>query len=118
MTPPLINVIFKQCPRCTITTEKSHGCNKIACPNCKTKWCFYCGLIYPNSKTKVKQKDMQNYCKSTGLHKHMKLEICVTSPGPTPGSSPVTSSSSSGTMGEKSDQEVSDKSKGKHNNLD
>lgn len=33
----------KQCPRCSIATQKSGGCNKMTCTRCHVKWCYKCG---------------------------------------------------------------------------
>jgi hypothetical protein len=33
----------KRCPRCGAPTERSGGCNEIACPICETAWCWLCG---------------------------------------------------------------------------
>ena len=68
--------IAKICPKCEVYIEKAGGCNKITCTLCKCKWCFYCGLIYPNSKVKkLRDKDMEQYCKDPGAHKHLHLQI-------------------------------------------
>ncbi len=64
--------MFKECPGCTVMTEKTHGCNKISCENCKTRWCFYCGKKYPTSKMK-KKKVQDGCCLEQQRHKHLQL---------------------------------------------
>lgn len=67
--PDMSDPIYKECPKCDVMTEKITGCNKISCPNCKCKWCFFCGLEYPKSNTKRKAKEM-NFCEDPESHKH------------------------------------------------
>jgi hypothetical protein len=38
-----ISVRTKECPKCTVSTEKSGGCNHIECVSCHTHWCWECG---------------------------------------------------------------------------
>ncbi|KAH6886221.1 hypothetical protein B0T10DRAFT_539288 [Thelonectria olida] len=46
-------VKMKQCPSCTVATQKTGGCDHITCP-CGTHWCYACGEdtgekgIYPH----------------------------------------------------------------------
>lgn len=37
------DIVSKQCPQCTIMTEKSSGCNHMTC-RCGAHWCFECGI--------------------------------------------------------------------------
>ena len=39
--PPAKDVLCKECPSCTVMTERIAGCNHITCP-CGTHWCFEC----------------------------------------------------------------------------
>ena len=39
----LINDISRPCPRCKTAIEKSDGCNKMTCFNCKAYFCYICG---------------------------------------------------------------------------
>ena len=34
--------LLKFCPRCSVATMKSEGCNKMWCEHCKAKWCWLC----------------------------------------------------------------------------
>lgn len=36
---------FKECPKCTVMTEKISGCNHILCSSCNTHWCWKCSAI-------------------------------------------------------------------------
>lgn len=38
-----IKVLTKECPKCTVATDKSGGCNHIHCSSCNTHWCWECG---------------------------------------------------------------------------
>ena len=42
-TMALINDISRPCPRCKTAIEKSDGCNKMTCFNCKAYFCYICG---------------------------------------------------------------------------
>lgn len=39
----LLKGIIKQCPNCSILTQKIDGCNYLVCTVCKIRWCFLCG---------------------------------------------------------------------------
>jgi len=62
--------LYKVCPQCLVMTEKIYGCNKMTCVNCKCKWCFFCGLRYPNAANKKKKSKQVETCPDTGGHKH------------------------------------------------
>ncbi|EPE02423.1 dihydroxyacid dehydratase [Ophiostoma piceae UAMH 11346] len=51
---------IKACPQCKTPTEKTGGCDHIACvvPGCGAHWCFFCGEAVS----------------STGIYKHMSEE--------------------------------------------
>lgn len=34
--------VFRECPGCSVATEKTGGCNHITC-RCGADWCFVCG---------------------------------------------------------------------------
>eukprot|EP00929_Paragymnodinium_shiwhaense_P000333 TRINITY_DN100581_c0_g1_i1.p1 TRINITY_DN100581_c0_g1~~TRINITY_DN100581_c0_g1_i1.p1 ORF type:complete len:543 (+),score=94.25 TRINITY_DN100581_c0_g1_i1:61-1689(+) len=34
---------FRECPICQVMTERTSGCNIVACANCRQPWCFACG---------------------------------------------------------------------------
>ncbi|KAK4107851.1 hypothetical protein N656DRAFT_840145 [Canariomyces notabilis] len=36
-------LVVKECPGCGVVTQKTAGCDHIACPNCEAHWCFNCG---------------------------------------------------------------------------
>ena len=36
----------KKCPKCSIITQKSSGCNHITCSKCKFQWCWLCNGEY------------------------------------------------------------------------
>ena len=42
-TMALISDISRPCPRCKTAIEKSDGCNKMTCFNCKAYFCYICG---------------------------------------------------------------------------
>lgn len=60
--------VYKECPNCTVMTEKSHGCNKMDCPQCECVWCFYCGARYLLTKRKKKNT---LYCVEPEKHKDL-----------------------------------------------
>lgn len=35
----------KNCPKCSARTEKTDGCNHMACARCTVEWCWVCGQI-------------------------------------------------------------------------
>ena len=37
-------IVAKSCPTCTVTTEKTSGCDHMTCP-CGAHWCFECGEV-------------------------------------------------------------------------
>ena len=37
---------IKKCPKCSIITQKSSGCNHITCSKCKFQWCWLCNGEY------------------------------------------------------------------------
>ena len=37
----------KQCPQCNSHIQKVYGCNKMTCTNCRTYFCWRCGVILP-----------------------------------------------------------------------
>lgn len=59
--------VFKECPKCGVMTEKTAGCDKIDCPNCKTKWCFYCGKKFGNKRV----KRIERFCMEMEEHKRL-----------------------------------------------
>ena len=59
---------YKECPSCEVMTEKSGGCNKITCPNCKKVWCLFCGKLHP---TKVYKRIPKKYCVDVEGHKKL-----------------------------------------------
>ena len=69
-------ICYKECPGCTVMTDKTHGCNKINCTNCKVRWCFHCGLRYANSRVK-RGKETYEACPDPGGHKQLddRLEL-------------------------------------------
>ena len=40
------NNFIKKCPKCSIITQKSSGCNHITCSKCKFQWCWLCNGEY------------------------------------------------------------------------
>jgi len=40
------NNFVKKCPKCSIITEKSSGCNHITCSKCNFQWCWLCNEKY------------------------------------------------------------------------
>ena len=44
MTAQIIKETTKKCPSCSLSTEKSDGCNHITC-RCGTHWCWGCNVI-------------------------------------------------------------------------
>ncbi|KAF3914828.1 hypothetical protein ABW20_dc0103720 [Dactylellina cionopaga] len=40
---------IKPCPKCTVMTEKTAGCNHITCP-CGQHWCYICGGAFEERK--------------------------------------------------------------------
>ena len=65
--------LYRECPHCSVMIEKIQGCNKIHCLNCKTNWCFYCGLSYPKSRNRKKKIDLDKFCKGIMEHKHLPI---------------------------------------------
>eukprot|EP01125_Pyxidicula_operculata_P020434 TRINITY_DN7546_c0_g1_i1.p1 TRINITY_DN7546_c0_g1~~TRINITY_DN7546_c0_g1_i1.p1 ORF type:complete len:1000 (-),score=171.71 TRINITY_DN7546_c0_g1_i1:20-2932(-) len=39
----------KSCPGCTVTIQKTGGCNHITCSACSTHWCWQCGEKFSTS---------------------------------------------------------------------
>jgi hypothetical protein len=64
---------YKECPKCTVMTEKSGGCNKMSCSNCNSKWCFYCSLEIYTTRGRKRKADMEKFCKDPEGHRNKKL---------------------------------------------
>jgi len=41
---------FKECPKCSVMTEKISGCNHIFCTSCDSHWCWKCSTLCPSSE--------------------------------------------------------------------
>uniref|UniRef100_A0A1I8A4G9 RBR-type E3 ubiquitin transferase n=1 Tax=Steinernema glaseri TaxID=37863 RepID=A0A1I8A4G9_9BILA len=41
-TQKAIRTISKQCPKCSVNTERNGGCSHIHCTQCGADWCFLC----------------------------------------------------------------------------
>ena len=58
--------IYKECPKCTVMCQRVGGCDNVQCPNCRSYWCWICGLI--ESEDNVKDHVNAIHFKLTGCH--------------------------------------------------
>jgi IBR domain, a half RING-finger domain len=40
----LQNNIYRKCPKCKVVFDKDEACNFVSCGECKTQFCWICGL--------------------------------------------------------------------------
>jgi len=52
----------KRCPKCGASIEKSVGCNKMICSECKTIFCFLCCKVFPTSNACYDHFTGNPYC--------------------------------------------------------
>jgi hypothetical protein len=42
---------YRDCPGCTVTTEKMYGCDHITCESCECHWCWQCGEKFKDAES-------------------------------------------------------------------